>query len=402
MIIKGKSRGNGAQLGVYVITPLQNERVEIVEIRGLAAENVPDAIIEMEAHAAGTRCEKSLYHASINTRASERMTDEQRTRAIDRLEAELGLTGQPRVVVIYEKKGREHCHIIWDRIDLEHMRAIPDSHNYAKHETVARELEREFGHERVQGAHAERDGKPRPERRPSHAEMQQAERTGLSPQQVTQEITQIWRSTDSGRAFAAALSEFGYVLARGDRRDFVVIDPKGGAHSLARRIEGARVKDVRARMADIDAGQLPSVAEAKAIQRERQAERGEGISRGTRPEVTRDTGRKMPEADRGRSHGTHEKPGAERRAADGVARGIGSLFDGIASIFEQGLSGDTSQSDQELPAPETRPSEPQVEPSVRADEEEKSKRRQELLREFGRELEDERDAPFERERRRSR
>jgi hypothetical protein len=272
MIIKGKSRGNGAQLGRYVITPLENERVEIFEIRGLAATNVPDAVIEMDALAAGTRCDKSLYHASINTRASERMTDEQRKRAIERLAEELGLSEQPYVAVIHEKRGREHCHVIFSRIDVEHMRAIPDSHNYRKHEIVARELEREFGHERVQGVHVERDGKPRPERTPSHAEMQQSEPTRMSPRQVKEEITQIWRSTESGRDFADGLSKAAYVLARGDRRDFVVVDREGGTHSLARRIEGARVKDVRERMADIDASQLPSVAEAKAMQRERPVE----------------------------------------------------------------------------------------------------------------------------------
>jgi hypothetical protein len=37
------------------------------------------------------------------------MTDEQRMYAIDKLEAALGLTGQPRVVVIHEKEGHEHC-----------------------------------------------------------------------------------------------------------------------------------------------------------------------------------------------------------------------------------------------------------------------------------------------------
>ena len=270
MIIKGKSRGNGAQLGQYLITPLENERVEVFEISGVAADNVPDAVIEMEALAAGTRCEKPLYHASINTRAWERMNDEQRRRAIERLAEELGFSGQPYVAVIHEKKGREHCHVVWARIDVEKMRAISDSNNYLKHEIVARELEREFGHERVQGAHAERDGKPRPRRRPNYAEMQQAQRSGLSPQEATQEITQIWRSTGTGQEFADDLAKAGYLLARGDRRDFVVVDPWGGTHSLARRIEGARAKDVRERLADIDASQLPSVAGAKAIQGFRQ------------------------------------------------------------------------------------------------------------------------------------
>src|ERR1019366_10486150 len=97
-------------------------------------------------------CKKPFYHASINTRADEHLTPEQRMQAIDRLEKDLGLTGQPRAVVVHEKEGREHCHIVWSRIDLDKMRTISDSHNYRKHEEVAPSLEREFGDERVQGA----------------------------------------------------------------------------------------------------------------------------------------------------------------------------------------------------------------------------------------------------------
>ena len=47
---------------------------------------------------------------------------------------------------------------MWSRADLDHMRAIRCDHNYRTHELVARELEREFGHARVQGVHVERDG----------------------------------------------------------------------------------------------------------------------------------------------------------------------------------------------------------------------------------------------------
>jgi hypothetical protein len=401
VIIKGKSRGNGAQLGLYLITPGDNERVEVLEIRGLAASDVPGAVLEMEAHGAGTRCEKPLYHASINPRAEERLTDEQRTIAIDRLAAKLGFTDQPRVVVLHQKEGRVQYHIVWDRIDLERMRAIPDSHNYRKHEEVARELEREFGHERVQGAHAERDGKPRPTRTPSYEEMEQSKRTKLTPQEVTGQVTALWRTTDSGKAFAAALSDAGYVLARGDRRDFVIVDPKCGVHSLARRIEGARVKDMRERMADIDAAELPGVAQAKALQRARQIERGEGVSYEASPTSTRDGGRQAPEAGRGRSQRTHEKPGAAAHALGGVGRGVGGILDGIASIFERGLSGDSNEHDPQ-PPPEPEPREPGIEPSVLADEEQKTKRRYELLREFGREIPDEREADAERQRRRSR
>ncbi len=245
-----------------------NERAEVREISGVAAENLRGALLEMEAIATGTRATKPFYHASINTRADEPLTDEQRAAAIDRLETALGLSGQSRVVVVHFKEGREHCHIVWSRIDLERMRAISDSHNYRKHEEVARDLEREFGHERVQGAHVERDGKERPARTPSHSEMLQAARGAVSPGEAKAFIADLWQRTDSGQSFKAALEDKGWLLARGDRRDFVAIDPNGGTHSLARRVDGAKAKDIRERMADIDTEGLPSVAEARAQQRD--------------------------------------------------------------------------------------------------------------------------------------
>jgi hypothetical protein len=273
VIIKGKSRGNGAQLGKYLVTQGKNERIRVVEVRGVVAEDVPGAVYEMDALSLGARTDKGLYHAQINWRAEERLTDEQRAIAVDRLEEKLGLTGQPRVVVVHEKEGREHCHVVWSRIDLDRMAAISDSHNYRKHEEVARALEKEFGHERVQGAHAERDAKQRPDRTPSHAEMLQADRTGVAPAAAKALMTDLWRETDSGKSFQAALETKWWVLARGDQRGFVAIDSEGGLHSVARRIEGAKAADVRQRFADIDPKSLPSVAEAKQMQREHQAER---------------------------------------------------------------------------------------------------------------------------------
>ncbi len=278
MVIKGNARGNPADLAKHLQRADTNERVEVKELRGVAALDLADALKEMDAQGAALRTTRTLYHASINTRADEHMTEAQRTRAIDRLEEKLGLTGQPRAVVEHEKEGRAHFHIVWARADLENMRAIRCDHNYRKHEEVARALEKEFGHEHVQGAHVEREGKKRPERTPSHAEMQQAERTGITPQQASAQITALWRSTDSGKAFAAALEQEGWTLARGDKRDLVLVDRDGEVHSLARRIDGAKAKDVRERMADIDAATLPNADQAKEQQRARRIAR-EGAER---------------------------------------------------------------------------------------------------------------------------
>lgn len=79
-------------------------------------------------------------------------------------------------------------------------------------------------------------------------------------------IHDCWQSADSGRAFAAALDEQGLILARGDKRDFVVVDRAGGDHALGRRITGATAAETRARMADIDRSGLPSVEQARERQ----------------------------------------------------------------------------------------------------------------------------------------
>lgn len=270
MVIKGKSVAGARRLDVHLKRTDTNERAEVIEIRGVAAEDLRGALIEMEALAAGTRSTKPLYHASINTPVHEPLTEEQWTYSIDRLEKELGLEGHARVVVAHKKEDRDHRHIVWSRVDLDKMRVVSDSHNYRKHELVARELEREFGHERVQGAHVEREGQERPPRTPSHAEMLQAERTGLSATEAKKQITELWRGADSGQAFAVSLWQSGFVLARGDRRDFVVIDPFGGTHSLARRVEGVKAKDIRERLSDLDPQRLPSVQDAKRVQSLRQ------------------------------------------------------------------------------------------------------------------------------------
>jgi hypothetical protein len=99
--------------------------------------------------------------------------------------------------------------------------------------------------------------------------MLQADRGAVSPDEAKALVTELWRRTDSGKSFRAALEDRDWILARGDRRDFVVVDPQGGTHSLARRVEGAKAKDIRARMADVDPELLPSVTEARAEQRER-------------------------------------------------------------------------------------------------------------------------------------
>ena len=267
MVIKGGSRTRAADLAKHLLRRDTNERAMLRELSGVAAGDLAGALAEMEAVAAGTRCRKSLYHASINVPVNETMSPEQWMYAVNRLGHELGFDGQPRAIVEHVKEGRQHIHVVWSRIDLEAMKAIPDSHNYRTHEIVARSLEQEFGHERVEGVHTGDKGRERPTAEVSADEQRQAERMGLTVREVKADLTAAWNTTDTGQGFADAIEDKGYILARGDKRDFVIIDAEGGLHSPRRRIEGVKAADIHTRLADLDPAEFPSVKEARAERR---------------------------------------------------------------------------------------------------------------------------------------
>jgi hypothetical protein len=270
MVIKGKARGGPVKLADHLEKGKENERITLIGIHGLAGRDIEGALIEMDALGHG-KLERTLYSASINVGYRDAMPEKNWEVSRQALLTAFGAQDQPYIEIEHEKKGRIHRHIVFPMWDVEAGRGISDSHNYRRHEEVARGLERQFGHERVQGAHVERDGVERPDRTPTQAEMQQAKRSGITPEEAKELGTQLWQTTDSGKAFSAGLEDHGWMLARGDRRGFVLIDPTGEIHSIRTRVN-ATAAQIRDRMADLDPANLPSVEQAQEIQRARTAE----------------------------------------------------------------------------------------------------------------------------------
>lgn len=236
-----------------------NELVEVKEMRGFTSQDVKGAFQEIDIIAAGTRVKNPFYHASINPRADEHLTPEQWNTAVDTLEKNLGLDGHARFQIEHVKEGREHRHIIWNRLD-ENLKLTSDSFTYQAHDKTRRELEQLFDHEPTPAT-------PQPSQRRSRefAEWEnfRGSQTGIPPQQVKEEITALFHASDSGVAFQSALEHSGYTLCRGDKRDTLcVIDSAGSSHALVRRIDGIRTAELRQFMADIDPHTLPSVKEA--------------------------------------------------------------------------------------------------------------------------------------------
>jgi hypothetical protein len=274
MIIKGGSRAAPGQLAWHLQRRDTNERVEILELQS-PAPDLAEAFRDWQILSEGTRGTKGLYHANIDPAKDYTMTRDQWQRAVDVLEKELGFEGQPRAVVMHEKYGREHIHVVWARTDIDQMVLRSDSQNYLAHERASQALEEEFGHEHVPGKHAKRDRDKQPEfpnAVANQAEWQQGERTGIDAATRKDQITALKQACDNGQAFKTALEEQGYILAKGDRRDFVIVDETGSIHSLGRQIQGMKAAELRAFMKDVDRETLPTAAQATELQRQHKEE----------------------------------------------------------------------------------------------------------------------------------
>jgi hypothetical protein len=187
---------------------------------------------------------------------------------LDREEKRLGFSGHARVWSFHidEATGGKHLHAAWFRIDPETNRAHDPGLFKLRLMEVARWAEKEFGLRELSNARQPHDRARAPER----SEMEESRRLGTDVRAIRTAILDCFEHADGGKAFKAALEERGLMLADGDRRDcFVVVDQAGGQHALNKKLTGQTLAETRARLADLDRGQLPSVEQAQDIQRER-------------------------------------------------------------------------------------------------------------------------------------
>jgi Relaxase/Mobilisation nuclease domain len=264
MIIKGKSRGRYRQLARHLAATDDNESVRVISTKGIVAGDIAGALAELEAQGLRGRSQRPLYHASISPAPRYRLSDTQIAFAAECLARKLGLENQPHILVLHQKHGREHFHIVWSRIGKDGL-AIPDSWNFARHEEAARELEAAFGHERIEGSHGRFGAHRRHARAVKEYEIRQTERSGVRRQDVEMKLTRLWNESRSGGDFREAIERAGYQLVRGDQRGFVVLDQAGEAHSLSRRLRAVSASDMRAKLADLSTWSLPDIRTARRM-----------------------------------------------------------------------------------------------------------------------------------------
>lgn len=259
MIAKGTAHAHGGRLGLYLITGKGDERAELRELRGFADRDIVSAFRSVHVMADATNCKQPFFHCQVRNPDGEHMTWEQWQLAADRIEGKLGLTGQPRAIAFHERDGHEHMHVAWSRIDEESMTAKPLPFFKLRLKDVCRELEIELDLTRVRNTRA-----PAEPLAPKREEFEQAKRLELDPKVLRAEIRAAWESADNGPAFTQALRDRGFALARGDRRDYVVVDEGGGVHALGKRLVGQSAAEIRQRLADLDRNTVPTLDAARA------------------------------------------------------------------------------------------------------------------------------------------
>lgn len=259
MILHGNSRGGARDLAVHLMRDDENDHVEVHQVRGFMSEDLYEALQEADALSRGTKCEKFLFSLSLSPPKGANVSAAEFEKAIDKAEKALGLDGQPRAIVFHEKGDHRdrHAHAIWSRISPE-MKAVPLPYNRMRMKDVSRELFVEHGWELPRGL------VDRSERNPLNYSLdlyQHAKRHGKSAADLKARMIDAWAASDSRAAFAAALQDKGFRLAKGDRRGFVAVDTDGEIYSLPKWL-GVKTKAVRDRFGKEN--ELPSVDQTKA------------------------------------------------------------------------------------------------------------------------------------------
>lgn len=261
MILVGNQRGGAYDLAHHLMKD-ENEHVEVHELRGFVSDDLHGAFQEAYAISKATKCKQFLFSLSLSPPPDAEVPTQDFEAAIERVENDLGLNGQPRAIVFHEKEGtdgmvRRHAHAVWSRIDAEEMKAKQLSFTKNKMQEVARDLYLEHGWRMPDGLSKSGNADPR---NFTLEQWQHAKRNNKNPREIKTALQDAWAISDNKAAFTHALEERGYRLARGDRRGFLAVDTNGKPYSLSRWSD-VKPKDLKARLG-IEA-KLPSLEQTK-------------------------------------------------------------------------------------------------------------------------------------------
>ena len=270
MIVKARAGQGGPALARY-LDGGKNENAELLALRNLDAPSLNAAIYDMDGLARGSACRNHALHVQLRAAPGERLTPDQWREACDRYAEAFGMEDhQAAIILHHQQDGTTHAHLVFNRVHPETLKAADLWRNYPKHKELARQMERDWGLQPVPDRKREQ---ARDYSQAGQQETEQARRMGQNVHDIREHVRQLWENSQTGQEFAGALEAEGYQLAKGDKRDYVVLDPTGSPYSLGSRTTGAKAREVREKLGDLDPAKVPDIAEGRRLLQERQQER---------------------------------------------------------------------------------------------------------------------------------
>lgn len=199
-------------------------------MRGFVAEDLEPALNEIYAVSRGTKARKYMFSLSLNPPPEANVSTEDFEQAISATEKELGFENQPRAIVFHEKNARQHCYVVWSRIDSSEMKAIPVPYYKRRIMEKSRELYVKHSWQMPKGMMQSKEWSLT---NLTLKEWQQAKRAGKDPKEIKTAFQDCWSVSDNLPSFKEGLKERGYTLASSNR-GFVAADRNCEVFSVAR------------------------------------------------------------------------------------------------------------------------------------------------------------------------
>ncbi|MCL2473717.1 MAG: relaxase/mobilization nuclease domain-containing protein [Alphaproteobacteria bacterium] len=147
MIIKSHIRGGFRNAAAYLKEQGLNEKACLCSMSDPQVKDLDEAFRAMWAVSDGSKVKKPIHHISINPTKGEYLTDKQVMAIVEKCEEAYGykLFHHQRVIVEHIKDGRQHFHVMWNRVSLETGKAVYPGFHWKKSKEVAREMEVKLG-----------------------------------------------------------------------------------------------------------------------------------------------------------------------------------------------------------------------------------------------------------------
>lgn len=251
-------------------------RVEWCHIENMARVKDERAAIGLMIDTArqNRRCEKPVYAFSLGWHPEQKPERAEMIEAGRAALKALGMEDHQAVFVAHNDTAHKHVHVIVNRVHPETLKA---ANNYRDQEKLsAWALEQERAQNRIYCKAREH----RENFRNKIAKIElQAQQKPQQARYVDNTLAECWTRSDSGKSFLTALEAKGWKLAKGDRKENVVmaVTPSGRAFAVLRELNkglapGRKLKgeDLDRKLADLNRELLPSVEQVQgAIAEER-------------------------------------------------------------------------------------------------------------------------------------